>query len=182
MSVGANWRLCTYNVTMGRVLATAVTVLWGAFLQPLLQWSGARSCNRCYSGLGRVLETAVTVDWGAFLQPLLQWTGARSCNRCYSGKAISITYCQCVFIALVIRMQCACAILSIVACPALQCFSTLSHKRRDFRRKKLLNIKCVFLFPIKLLCETFLILRSERDMIKNVAWSSCKVRVILVRF
>ena len=41
-------------------------------------------------------------------------------------------------------MQCACAILSSVACPALQYFSTLPHKRDDFRKKKkksFLNIK-----------------------------------------
>jgi hypothetical protein len=33
--------------------------------------------------------------------------------------------------------------MSYVACPALQYFSTLSHKRRDFR-KKVLNTKCGF--------------------------------------
>ena len=33
-------------------------------------------------------------------------------------------------------MQCACAILPSVACPALQYFSTLSHKRHDFRGEK----------------------------------------------
>ena len=33
-------------------------------------------------------------------------------------------------------MQCACAILSSVACPAVQYFSTFSHKRQDFRGKK----------------------------------------------
>ena len=34
----------------------------------------------------------------------------------------------------------------------------------------------VFWFPLQLLSETFLILRrTERDMIKNVYWSSCKV-------
>jgi hypothetical protein len=37
-------------------------------------------------------------------------------------------------------------------------FSTLSHERHDLK-KKLLNIKCVFLFSLQLLSKTFLILR-----------------------
>jgi hypothetical protein len=35
-------------------------------------------------------------------------------------------------------------ILSYVACPAVPYFHTLSHKRHDFRKKTLWNIKCVF--------------------------------------
>jgi hypothetical protein len=61
-------------------------------------------------------------------------------------------------------------ILSSVTCPAPQYFSTLSHKRHDFRKKKreLLNTKCVFWFSLQLLSVTFLILRrNERYMIKN---------------
>ena len=63
-------------------------------------------------------------------------------------------------------MQCACAILSFVACTAVQNFSTLSHKRHEFR-KKLLNIKCV-----SKLSETFLSLRRiERDIAH--LWQQC---------
>jgi hypothetical protein len=50
----------------------------------------------------------------------------RSCSHCYSGKTISITYCEFVFVALGIIVQCACAILSSVACPAVQYFSHIS--------------------------------------------------------
>ena len=49
---------------------------------------------------------------------------ARSCNNCCSGKAISMTYSECVSVALVIqhakRMRC--IILSSVACPACTIF------------------------------------------------------------
>ena len=45
-------------------------------------------------------------------------------------------------------MQCACAILPSVACPALQYFSTLSHKRHDFRKEKKVteHKMCVLIF------------------------------------
>ena len=44
-------------------------------------------------------------------------------------------------------MQCACALLSSVARPAVLYLSTLSHKQYDFKKKKLLNIKvCVLIF------------------------------------
>jgi hypothetical protein len=64
-------------------------------------------------------------------------------------------------------MQCVCAILPSVASPALQYFFILSHKRHDFRKKTLLNIKPVFLYSLQCLTETFLILRiTEQGMIK----------------
>jgi hypothetical protein len=61
-------------------------------------------------------------------------------------------------------------------------FSTLSHKRHDFR-EKLLNIKCAFWFSILPSSKTYLILRRiSRDTIKNVKRPSCKVPIILVGF
>jgi hypothetical protein len=100
---------------------------------------------------------------------------------------MSTTYSECLFVALGIphAMRMPHIMLSSVALPALQHFSTLSHKRHDFRGKKkpLLSIKCVLSFSAQLLSELFFSLRrNEPDMIINVSWSSCKVPVILVRY
>jgi hypothetical protein len=79
-------------------------------------------------------------------------------------------------------MQCACAILPSVACPAVQYFLHYMINGPIFEGM-LLNIKCVFCFSLQLLSETFLMLRRiQRDMIVNVYRSSCKVPVILGRF
>jgi hypothetical protein len=59
---------------------------------------------------------------------------ARSCKHCCSGKAVSISYSEYLFIALII--QHAMRILHIVVCALLvvKYFSTLSHNRRDIRK------------------------------------------------
>ena len=46
-------------------------------------------------------------------------------------------------------MQCACAKLSSVACPALQDFFTLSYKWK-VSNKDLLNIKCAFKLAVRI--------------------------------
>jgi hypothetical protein len=61
----------------------------------------------------------------------------RSCNHCCRGKAISITYSECVSVALVIRhaKRMRPIILSSVDCLAVTYVFTLSHKWHDFRGK-----------------------------------------------
>jgi hypothetical protein len=60
---------------------------------------------------------------------------ARSFNHCCSAEAISITYSECVFVALDIQnaLRKRGIILSPVASLVLPHFATLSHKRHDFR-------------------------------------------------
>ena len=73
-------------------------------------------------------------------------------------------------------------VLSSVAYPALPYFSTLSHKRFNFR-KNILNLKFEFWFSLQILSETFLILRrNEWDIIITVLKFSHNFPIILVRF
>jgi len=96
-------------------------------------------------------------------------------NHYCRGKAISIVYCECMFLALGIlhEMRMHRFILTSVACRSPPYFSTLSHKRQIFR-KKLSNIHCVSIF-YKSLSDKFLIPRRiQLDTIINVLWSSYK--------
>jgi hypothetical protein len=64
-----------------------------------------------------------------------------------------------------------------VACPALQYFFTLSRKRHDLLKEK------VLIFFLQLLSETFVMLRRiQRHNIIHVRAFSCLLLVILVRF
>jgi len=96
---------------------------------------------------------------------------ARSQNHRWLGTAISITYSECVYVALVIwyvqRMLL--NIASSVGGLAVLYFSILSHKWHEFWKKKMTEHKmCVVIFATNL-SETVLILRRiQRDIIVNV--------------
>jgi len=97
---------------------------------------------------------------------------------------LCVCVCVCVCVALFIHHEkCICRItLPFVTSPALPNFSTLPHKRNDFRENVIKTKMCVFIFCTTS-SQTFLILRrTERDIVINVYRSSCKVSVILVRF
>ena len=88
-------------------------------------------------------------------------TGARSRIHCPRGKAIlHISVCECARVCArrrgrvlarvhpdLYRIQRACSVLWSVASLALPYFSALSHKRHDFRKKKVIEHKmCVLIF------------------------------------
>jgi len=77
---------------------------------------------------------------------------ASSLNVCCRGQAINITYSECVSLALVIQhakgMH---RTMSFVVSLAAPYFSILSHKGTIFfKKKRWLNVKCVFWFPLQL--------------------------------
>jgi len=79
---------------------------------------------------------------------------ARSRNHCCHGKAISITYSECVFVALVVQhtKRMCCIILPSVDCLTVPYFTTLYHKRHDFRKNRTSNWtqNVCFRFPYSL--------------------------------
>ena len=110
---------------------------------------------------------------------------ACSHNHCYRGKEIRVTYCGCVFVALVMSMKKRNVVLYCHLWPA-PLYHIFPHYLINgmILGKKLLNTKCLFWFTLQIMMsETFLILRRiHRDIIINLHRSSCKVLVILVTF
>ena len=89
------------------------------------------------------------------------------------------------FVAL--GIQFAMRIRHIVICSLLQNFSTLRHKRHDFRKKEKKNtyLKQKLFFLISFTVFVRNISHSKKNWAgcdKNVQWSSQEIPVILVRF
>ena len=61
-------------------------------------------------------------------------------------------------------------------------FHIISQKTGFSKKKKVVKCKICFDFSINFSEMCLILRRTERDVIKNVYRSSCKVNVILVRF
>jgi hypothetical protein len=73
---------------------------------------------------------------------------ARSRNHCCCGKAISVTYSECVSVALVIQHAKSMRVLYCHLWP-VRLYHILPHYliNGTILRKKLLNVNCVLIFP-----------------------------------
>jgi hypothetical protein len=85
-----------------------------------------------------------------------------------------------VSVALIVQhaMRMSLIILPPVVNPALQHFSTLSHKRHDFRRKIIEDKMCVLILYTNL-CETFLMVRRTERYDHVTCPSSCHILIQL---
>jgi len=83
---------------------------------------------------------------------------------------ISIMYSECVPVALVIQHATRVRHIDISGWLAVPHFSTLSHKRHDFRKKKenLVNMKCVFSFSLQILSDFSEIRIFSKDFEQNI--------------
>jgi len=98
---------------------------------------------------------------------------------------MSITYWECVFVALGVQhATCKGRVLHLCHVRLYNIFSHYLINGTIFeRKKKLLHTKCVFPVCLQICLKHFLIVRrTERDMIENAYRSSRKVPVIVVRF
>jgi len=108
------------------------------------------------------------------------------CNHCCSGKAVSVTYSEYVFVVLGIQHSMRMRHIVICGMFGSTIFFHTIYKGHDFREKKKLldvHVTCLYVFSLKLLSETFVILRTiQQDIVTNVHCSARKVPVILVIF
>ena len=82
----------------------------------------------------------------------IQHEGCSHNHYCHE-KSISITYSECVFVALIIQhAKCMCPIiLSYVACWATLNFSVLPHEHHDFQENIIEHKTCILIFSTTLI-------------------------------
>jgi hypothetical protein len=145
------------------------------------------TCNCEHNKTGNVRSTW---QWGAFTKLPLLWKS----NKYYKFVCV---WARVTSMNVLVREGVGLCLLSCsLTYPACKAHAPYCHLRplwlhhifphflingTNFR-KKLLNIKFVFWFYLQHLLETFLILRSQWDIVTNVKMSSCEVPVILSDF
>jgi hypothetical protein len=115
--------------------------------------AGSTGCN---TGLCRTVQccfstTAISVplDKLKYYQCTYNVTLRRVRNHCCRTKRINITYlCVCVCARASVHVAMCLIVTSLLVPLAPPYFSTLSHNRHDFRKKNVLNIKCVLILFI----------------------------------
>jgi len=114
---------CTYNVTVGRVCATNVAV------NSSIYWI-SRMCDRILVSVMRHANRTLGAPYHIAIYDL---SGCTTLFHCCRGKEISITYSECVFVALV--TQYAKRMRSIILYPI---YLILLHylKMYNFRNQK----------------------------------------------
>jgi hypothetical protein len=107
------------------------------------------------------------------------------CNNFCRGKAINISYCECVFVALVIQHAKCMRRITCHLWPVwlYHVFPHYLIMARFSGKKNVIEYKMWVLIFSTRLSKTYLILgRIQRDMIMNVSTYSCTVLVIPVIF
>ena len=118
------------------------------------------------------------VDWTdaphrADLNGLVRFARKTKCGFCACAITFQLvsTYCESVFVALGFRH--AMRMCHVFICGGsgytIYMYCTLCPKQQSFRKENVIDHKkCFFPFSLQLLPENFLVLRTERNMFKNV--------------
>ena len=101
--------------------------------------------NSAFKGLNKPGSVRIINNEGRSHIPFYRGTVIIITPRGIAVNKYRIVHSKCVSVALVTQdaMRLRPIILSSVACLAQPYFPTLSHKGQEFRRKMLLNLKCV---------------------------------------
>ena len=112
------------------------------------------------------------------------YVGALSRNHCCRGKTISITYSECVFVALFNQHEKCIPVLYCHLWPVwlYRILPNYLIKRQNFRSKILEHKKCILILSTNLSEIVFILRRIKLYITINTRRSSRKVTVFFVRF